>query len=117
MDQLINQFNQIDLNKQSKLDQISLVLKKDIIYMKDIILLEDIEDEMIFHENPIYQYLTNKNMINIINTLQSNNNGYNLLYNEVIKYKQINQKDIDNITKLIDKYIEYLDYYVEKIEG
>lgn len=117
MDQLSNQFNSINLNSQSKLDQINLILKKDLLYMKDLIINDDIEDEMIFHDNPIYEYLTNKNMIDIINTLQSNNNGYNLLCNEVMKHKQINEYDVNNITRLIDKYIEYLDYYVEKIEG
>lgn len=101
----------LDHNTQEQL--LETAFNKEIDYMVNIIIEGDLEDDMIFTENPLQHYKNDDHIKHIIKLVTTNNYGFNLINRELMKKGHMITNDITNsINKILEMYINHLKFHL-----
>ena len=113
MESLTNFLSDMNLDHNTQEQLLESVFNMEIDYMENLIIEGDLQDDMIFAENPLQHYKNDDYIKYIVKLVTTNNYGFNLINRELMKKgHMITDITTKLINEILDIYINHLNYHL-----
>ena len=113
MDSLTNSLSDIKLDHNTQEQVLEMAFNMEIDYMVKLVIGGDLNDDMIFAESPFYNNRNEDHIKYIIQLVTTNNYGFNLINQELIKKNHmITDNTIRLINEILEMYVNHLNFHL-----